>query len=943
MLPWLARVPSYLSNSPCRSPRSCPLMAAIVMALTAVASAVTAQDATSNGTLPVTTLEQVNVTGSHIRRVDVETASPVITIDRQRIEDSGQNTLGQLLQQLPVMAGNMPNVALNSGFSHGRALVSLRDLGAERTLVLVNGHRMAGPASSVSAAPGVDVNAIPAAMVERIEVLTDGASSVYGSDAIAGVVNIILKDKYDGFAATVDYGQSEHGDGNRRTLGVEWGKSWDRGGIILGLSRSSMNALYDADRSYAKKAQGYLNGQVVESLGNGTRALLADGRTLTPNSGLAPGAVDAADFHTYHLATDGYDIYTGQYLITPVQRTNFSAHASFDFTPNVQGYTDLFWTSSRTTSQLTAYDLEMENAAQNYYNPFGDELSRYLLRSVAANTRVYTSTMYQTNVVTGLRGSIQDSSWQWDAAIGYARYEDTLVRNGFSITSALNNAVGASFMDDDGVIKCGMPGHVIAGCTPINVFNPDDPATIAGIKATQRPVDLLDRSTMKFAEASVNGNLLTLPAGPVQAAFGLSFRKNGFAQGTTSEVAAADAFGNCDYNDGCIMNQGHDESVKEAYAELLIPLLKDTPGAQALNLDLGSRYSRYDYWGNTTNSKVALEWRPISNLLIRATGSQVFRAPALGDLYGSPFNSVVDSTDDYHDPCDGYTGGGNPAACVNVPTSGSFNNNSSFTVLTSGSANLGFQIKPERGRSYNVGAVYDPGWADGLSVNLDSWRVTLQDMINGTGLDQVLQNCYDGQSAFCPLVQRDGSGQLVRVSVPFAINSGKVNIGGDDVGIRYALNRTRFGRFQAGVDATYLSTYRFSGDDHNYVGEQSSWGNLPRWRASFNLDWDKGPWHANWNARLLGRTTVGSAHEDFCVNTAADGSCVYFNVGPVIYHDVSLSRKFARLHTTLSIGVSNVANRKPPPYYGYSSAANTDAFTYDTLGRYFWSRIRTEF
>ncbi|WP_241093401.1 TonB-dependent receptor plug domain-containing protein [Xanthomonas sp.] len=912
-----------------------PLAAAL--ALAAGTPAAQAQDAAA------TTLEQITVTGSHIRRVDAETASPVITIDRQRIEDSGQNTIGQLLQQLPAMAGNMPNIALNSGFSHGRALVSLRNLGAERTLVLVNGHRMAGPASSVAAAPGVDVNAIPASMVERIEVLTDGASSVYGSDAIAGVVNIILKDKYDGFAANFDYGQSAHGDGNRRSVGVEWGKSWDRGGIILGLSRSSMNALYDEDRSYARTAQNYLGGEVVERRGNGTRAFLADGRVLTPNSGLAPGAVGTDDFHTYDQAVEGYNSYFGQYLVTPVERTNFSAHASFDFTDNVQGYVDLFWTRSKTTSQLTAFGLELPGAAQNYYNPFGAELSRYLLRSVQANTRVYSSQMYQTNVVAGLRGRFQDSSWRWDAAAGYARYKDTLVRNGFSITSALNNAAGASFLDGDGVVKCGTPGNVIAGCTPINVFNPDDPATIAAIKATQRPVDLLDESTMKFAEASVNGDLFNVPAGAVQAALGLSLRKNDFSQGTTSDVAAADAFGNCDYNDGCIMNQGHDESIKEAYAEVLIPLLKDLPGAQALNLNLGTRYSKYDAWGDTTNSKIALEWRPIDNLMIRATGSEVFRAPALGDLYGSPYNAVIDAAGDYTDPCAGYTGGGNPAACANVPADGSFANTSSFTVLTTGSANAGFAIKPEQGRSYNLGAVYDPGWMEGLSINADSWRVTLEDMINGIGLDQVLQNCYDGQGEYCPLIQRGATGQLVSVTVPFAINSGKVDIRGYDVGLKYALRETRFGSFQAGIDATYLSSYRFSGDAHNYAGEMSSYGNLPRWRANLNLGWDNGPWHASWNTRLLGPTTVGSAYEDFCVNTAADGSCVYFPVGTVTYHDASLSRKFASLHTTVAVGVDNLGDRKPPHYYGYASAANTDAFTYDTMGRYFWTRIRAEF
>ncbi len=737
----------------CLTQRHAPLSAAICAALSLLpVFAARAQDAQTQDR-SATTLERVSVTGSHIRRIDAETASPVITIDRQRIEDSGQNTLGQLLQQLPVMAGNMPNIALNSGFSHGRALVSLRNLGPERTLVLVNGHRMAGPASSVSAAPGVDVNAIPAAMVERIEVLTDGASSVYGSDAIAGVVNIILKDKYDGFAVTADYGQSTHGDGNRRGLGVEWGKSWDRGGLILGVSHNSMNALYDADRPYAQTAQGYHNGTAYELRSGGTRAFLNDGQVLVPNAGLAPGAVNAGNFHPYDVATDGHNYYDGQYLITPVQRTNASAHASFDFTPDLQGYLDVFWTRSQTTSQLSAYGLEMPDAAQNYYNPFGSALTRYLLRSVQANTRVYTSTMYQTNIVAGLRGKFADTSWQWDAAAGYAHYKDTLIRHGFSVTSRLNNAVGASFRDSDGTIKCGTPGNVIAGCTPINIFNPDDPATIAGIKATQSAVDLVDKSTMKFAEASVNGDLFKMPAGMVQAAFGLSLRQDGFAQGTRNPVAAADMYGSCDYNDGCIMNQGHDETVKEAYAELLIPLLKGVPGAQALNLDLGTRYSKYDYWGNTTNSKIALEWRPLDNLLIRATGSQVFRAPSLGNLYGSPFNGIVDDTGDYSDPCNGYTGGGNPAACVNVPRNGSFVNTSSFRVITTGSANAGFAIRPEQGRSYNIGAVYDPGWAE-IRRSQCQWRSVQDACRHGAGRVWVVA----AAGWFCARHQKPGGG-----------------------------------------------------------------------------------------------------------------------------------------------------------------------------------------
>ncbi|WP_022974462.1 TonB-dependent receptor plug domain-containing protein, partial [Xanthomonas maliensis] len=578
--------------SPDPRQRTTVLVTAILLCLSLGAPQAQAQQNAVSDDETTQTLEGITVTGTHLRRVDAETASPLIVIDRQRIEDSGQNTLGQLLQQMPAMAGFMPGPALNSGFSHGRALVSLRNLGPERTLVLVNGHRMAGPASSVASAPGVDVNAIPAAMVERVEVLTDGASSVYGSDAIGGVINIILKDKYDGLALTADYAQSTHGDANRRSLGLEWGKHWERGGVILGLSHNSMNPVFNRDRSYAAKDVVFLDGRVSEVRGANTRAFLTDGRVLTPVAGVAPGPVGEDAFRTYNRATDSYNVYDTQYLITPIDRTNVSLHGSFDLTPAVQAYVDAFWTRSKTVSRLDAYGLEMQDAVDNYYNPFGDQLDAYYLRSPQANTRVYTSTMFQTNIVAGLRGRVADSSWQWDAAAGYANYKDTLVRTGFSVTSKLNNAVGASFLDSDGVVKCGAPGAVIAGCTPINVFNPNDPATIAALRGTQLAVDLIDKSQMRFADISANGDLFKLPAGMVQAAVGLVYRTNKFAQGTSSAVAAADADGNCDYNDGCILRQGHDESVREAYAELLVPLLKGAPLADSLNLNLGSRYSK---------------------------------------------------------------------------------------------------------------------------------------------------------------------------------------------------------------------------------------------------------------------------------------------------------------------------------------------------------------
>jgi len=911
-----------------RGPSGRPLALAVALAL--AATPLWAQDAApdtsadKNADKKAKTLESVVVTGSHIRRVDVETASPVITIDRQRIEDTGKATIGDLLQDMPVMAGFQANTSINSGFSHGRALVSLRGLGPERTLVLLNGHRMTGPASSVAAAPGVDVNSIPASMVDHIEILTAGASAIYGSDAIAGVVNIILKDGYDGGALEAGYGISSHGDDMRRNYNAEWGKTWDKGSLMVAAGRNSQNAFYNADRDFAAHQLSYNNGVIGYMTGSNTRAVLANGSVVSPNSGVGPGMLTPADFHTFGSAAgDRYNYYSTQYMVTPGDRTNLSLRGTYNVTGTTQAYVDLMWTRSKTTSHLQPYGIDPGSTGAdislNPYNPFGTDLTGYYLRSPIF-TRRYVSSMTQLNTVAGLRGVFGDSSWHWDVNAGYARYKDSLVRYGFAVTSQLAKVFETA-----------------------NVFNPNDPATIAALRSTLLPVDLMDQSTTKSFSFGTNGTLFTLPAGEVKSAFGFDYRRNDFKQGTHSVVAAADDFGACDYMDGCIMRQGHAESIKEVYAEMLVPILSDLPLAHSLNLNIGSRYSKYSAWGNTTNSSLALEWRPVSDLLVRGTAAQVFRAPALGDLYGSPYQGIND-VGTYSDPCEGYTGGAGPGGCQNVPTDGSFTNKGAMTVYVTGSANAHFNLKPESGHSYDLGAVYDPDWLPGFSANLDAWRVEMNNMISGTDYTYVLEQCYKGSAAFCSLVSRDSTGQLRSVTVPYAINYDKIEIKGYDMGLNYQRDAGRWGRFQFGLDATLMSRYRIDGENHNYVGETSSQGNLPRLRANFNVGWDYRDWHAGWTARYVGSSTVGSAYENYCFNTDASGNCVYFNVPAYVIHNLSVNRKFPKWHVTASLGVDNVFDKKPPIYYGYySNASNTDASTYDTVGRYYWAKLRWEF
>src|SRR6185437_1955604 len=298
----------------------------------------TAQDNQANNTkttaMPAKAknLGAVTVTGSLIRRVDTETSNPVVTIDSSQIEASGKPTLGDLVQQLPAVAGNATNPSIDNGGGTGASTISLRGLGDNRTLVLVNGRRLAYE----------DVNSIPANMIERIEVLSDGASSVYGSDAIGGVVNFILKDHYQGVQLSSDYGESSHGDGNRRNFSVLAGLSGDRHNLIVGATQQSTNGITAAARSYTQNALALNNGQVVK-LGSSTvpTGLVEDasGTYVTLNPDVS-GITTLSDYHTFGPA-DSYNYQPYNLIETPQKRTNLSLVGDFKITPDVDAYTNL--------------------------------------------------------------------------------------------------------------------------------------------------------------------------------------------------------------------------------------------------------------------------------------------------------------------------------------------------------------------------------------------------------------------------------------------------------------------------------------------------------------------------------------------------------------------------------------------------------------------------
>ncbi|QHG87226.1 MULTISPECIES: TonB-dependent receptor domain-containing protein [Xanthomonas] len=962
MLPLSHSHAAFASTHPARSTLASALMAVLSLAAMAPVHAqqTTGGDATQ-------TLDSVVVTGSRLRRVDTETANPVVTVSQEQIAATGKATVGDLLQELPSIAGNATNPYTNNGGGTGASAISLRGLGDKRTLVLVNGIRLAYN----------DVNAIPASMIERIEVLSDGASAVYGSDAIGGVVNFILRTRFDGVQFSSDFGTSSERDGNRRNFALTAGHSWERGSLIGGLSYHSIDPVSAGARAYSKDALALIDGQPVKQGSSATptgTVNFNDGSAqsmqlaqangcgrVTLNSGVS-GRAGPGDFRCYNAAADSYNYQPFNLLQTPQKRTNAFLLGTYRFSDRVEGYVNTWFSKTESASIIAPIPIFSNGdnilvSSQSYYNPFGvnfgtdrstgTSYNDLNTRATVLGNRSYQYNTYNFQISPGLRGSFGDSSWQWDATFNYGKVKQKSINNGFLDYAQFNRAIGPSFLDSDGTVRCGSAGAPIAGCTPLNFFNLNDPSNLATLQGKVVNPIVTSVYTVKQFEANANGTLFDLPAGGVSLAAGLSYRKE--RSSTASDALwTGDENGLCGVIEFCSSTLSGSFDVKEAYAEALFPLLKDLPGINALNITLGTRFSDYSSVGSKTNSKLSLEYRPVADLLLRGTVSQVFRAPNINELYAG----VAGDSATVNDPCNGYTGG-NAVACANVPTDGSYRQaDGQVAGKASGAAVAGYQLKPETGTSYDVGLVYDPQWIDGLSLSADWWRIDLADTITTVSAQTVLNQCYaNSASAFCALIHRNGNGTINYIAEP-TVNLGKLWAKGMDFNLTYRLPSTSWGNLVAGLNGTYLTRYDVLPDTtdpssvtiHNVGRYTQAYGNFPRWRGLGTLSWSLDDWSATWRIRYVGNTAIGSTDPDQSLSADAGQPGVVRKVGAYVYNNLQLGYNVQPWHTRFEVGVDNIANKQPPLYYSNNAGnANTDVATYDVLGRFYWARATVTF
>jgi outer membrane receptor protein involved in Fe transport len=912
--------------------------------------------------------QTVTVTGTRIRRVDQETANPVFVMDSAAIQQSGVSTMGELLMRVPSVSGAATNPQVNNGGGTGESNVELRGLGAQRTLVLLNGRRIGLLSNTTTSA--VDINTIPVNAIERVEVLKEGAGAVYGSDAIAGVVNFITRKDVDGAEANVEYGKTGKNDGKRTVAGLLFGTNTDKMHWMAAANYNKQDAVSANDRNFSRFALYLYNGAV--SQGGSSRT--PNGRIRVPSvdaSGEpcssvtriagAPGTNAATDYRCFE-SSDAFNYQPFNLLMTPQERGSLFTSLNYDINDALSAYGEVLYTHTSSGFQIAPlpFDAVQDDtiiSANSFYNPFGTDFGgveglnpNMQTRLVALGNRFSSVSTQDAMANVGLKGKIGDTGWEWDANVSYAHKDQDQDIGGYLLKNALTQAVGPSFFDPaSGTVKCGTPTQVIAGCTPIDIFNLTDPAQIAALQSISSNYRTNYVNRTKAATLNVNGKIFELPAGNVQLALGAEYRD---LQGNFTVDALTRGepplFLSCLLaQETCSGNSSGKYNVKEYYAEIFVPLLKDLPAVHALNLNAGIRRSDYSKSsiGNSTNAEFKLEYRPISDILVRGSYAEVFRAPTIADLSFAPTQDAPT----FNDPCLFLTSAqvaANPnlsKACVGVPTDGTYEGTglSQITGLIVGSQDL----KPETGDVTTFGIVYDSSFIRGLSLNVDYWRYKLDDLIIQLDPNYAINQCAaTGSDEFCGLVFRFPAGPNagnIQVFKEPITNIGKLKTNGIDFGVKYTVRQTRLGSFNFSLDATHINSYENTPAPGALPVQiagtyDRQFGNYAKWRGLAGLGWQFAGFDGLLTARYIGKLQVNDP--DGKIENAPP-----LKISQVTYLDLTLGYNFPT-NTRVQVGATNLTDRTPPILYQNNVLnANTDVSTYDTLGRRWFVGLTQKF
>lgn len=926
---------------------------------------------------PGATGAEIVVTGSRIRRDPLSLAAPITFIDKAAIERTGLSSVADVLQRLPLSggglntrnnaSGNLGNPPDGGGVGAGAAQIDLRYLGANRTLVLLDGLRVVPGASASGIPSAVDLNIIPNGAIERIEVLQDGAAPIYGSDAIAGVVNIITRKKQRGFEGTAQAsGFFEKGDGFTQDYSLSYGAGTDRVNIVAGASYTKQDAVFASDRAISAYPTPY----GTSCLQGGCSGATPLGRftvnsALNPDSSYRPLTLKAVT--TGRPAFDALNPTAGSfkdltnadrfnfrpynYLVTPNERYGGFVNASADF-GGVTARVKAIYNRRTSANQAAPLPLSVGPGAgngnlldtitidaSNPYNPFGtlssgvngtpatyDQVRRRFVEGGPRHYDQQVDTFYLTGTLEG-NFHIGDHKFFWDVnaieGLNTAKQNFTGNVNSARIQQAL-----------------GPVANCTGACVPLDLFGGPGtitPAQLAYITFTEH-----DQSKQELTDFTVNisGDLFQLPGGPLGLAAGYEHRYN-YGSFTPDPLIQAGLGAD-------IPAQAAAGSIKadELYGEFRAPFLKNKPFFKLLEASFAVRYSHYSLFGDTTNLKAGFLWQPTADITFRGNWAQGFRAPSIGELFGgaSRFDNPLT------DPCNNSAtlpatvranciANGVPANINYVQDGGP---NSQIGLTTGGNKTL----KPETSNSYTAGIAIAPsflrdrGFSKRIVLEASYYDINLQGAVRALSGGTLLSRCAQtGDALSCAAVRRSTTtGNILNIDAVLQ-NIGAITTNGVDLTLTYRSPDSRLGSFGLFFAGTYLIKYReiapatigFTRIPHDGAENGSPDQAYPRFKGNATADWALGPVNASATGRYI------TAVQDVADLDAA-GRPTRFS--PKLYLDLTLGYRPPVLDNRLqfTIGVNNVLDRDPPACGACNNGAY-DPGTYDTPGRFGFVRV----
>lgn len=964
----------------------CLMLALVPPSSIAQTTAGQTQTGQQNSQQQIKTLQGIIVTGSRIKQTNAVTSQPVLTLTRKQLEDTGVQTIGEVLQQL-TSSGKALNAKFNSsgnfgyppdggGIGAGSAQVDLRNLGSKRVLVLVDGLRWVNESSASGVSGAVDLNTIPISIVDRVEVLEDGASAIYGSDAIAGVINIITRKNFDGAEVHAYFGRYSGFGGDTKNGDITFGGHNDKFSGIFAASYFSQDAISSAlfgPSSVPEPGAGLLAGSSATPQGRNT---FCDPRIVFPSNGSCspdqseffditptvgtttpnynngnpttpPGTYDNFDnAHRFNYAP--YNL-----LLTPNKRKALYTGITYNITDNLHLHAKAFYNNRTSTNQAAPEPIfigpfagtggladHISVSHLNPFNPFGIDLCAdasptcgdgtanlgfVTRRPIEVGPRIYNQDVNTTYFNVGFDGlfNFGDRGFNWN--IDAVHTDNKASQTFFNGYNLINMALA---LGDPAICA------KVAGCTPLDLFGGQGrqitPAMADFIKATQHDAS---KQVLDIFNANVSGDL-----------FPIGDREAGFAVGVEHRRYQGD------FNPDPLRQNGASQDsvafpvsasykVDEGYAEFRFPLLA------SLDVDAAVRESHYSTFGSATTGKLGFRWQPIEDLVLRGTYSQGFRAPNIGELFGlTTFAATL------VDPC-GPTSGAGPApqfaagcAAQGVP-SNFVQANTQIIVFTGGNPNL----QPEKSDSYTAGFVYSPSWlehtawSDRVDLSMSYYNYRINHAIQSEDIQALLDACLaaGGTSpTLCAPFTRMPGGNLNPPQNKL-LNIGTVKTDGVDIKFNWSSPEWNWGQLTAALQSTRV--FAFSQVDalglvaQRKVGIEVTDSAIPAWQTNIQLGWMRGDFDVNWNVRYI--AGVKEACANAIISSGIPGCTTsddFHHLGATTYNDAQVSWKnaFALKGLKLSLGVNNIFDRNPPICLT-CSLNGYDAGTYDLPGR-FW-------